>query len=167
MRAQHAVFIAKATNRVRETEGLSGSGRLDALVEALRIWPGLEGVEPLYVKAFSNEPTLEVAVGDVPFPMGPWVHSPADARISRLLYLPILAGDDNDSRQGKNPDQLAAAIESSDLGRRMLIRIRNGFIWSDQSRPVSAIDVTRDLVDRSDPHSPRYEARWADIVDRV
>ena len=167
VRAQRAVFIAKATNRVKETEGLSGPGRLDALVEALRIWPELEGVEPLYVKAFSSEPTLEVAVGDVPFPLGPWVHSPADARVSRLLYLPILASDDNDSRQGKNPDQLAAAIESSDLGRRMLIRIRTGFVWSDQSRPVSAIDVTRDLVDRSDPHSPRYEAHWADIVDRV
>ena len=167
VRAQRALFIAKATKRVKETEALSGPGRLDALVEALRIWPELEGVEPLYVKAFSNEPTLEVAVGDVPFPTGPWVHSPADARISRLLYLPILASDDNDSRQGKNPDQLAAAIESSDLGRRLLIRIRAGFVWSDQSRPVSAIDVARDLVDRSDPHSPRYEARWADIVDRV
>jgi len=167
VKAERALFIAKATDRVKTTEGSSGPVRLDALVEALRIWPTLNGVEPLYVKAFAAEPTLEVAVNDVSFPLGPWVHSPADARVSRLLYRPILARDDDDSRQGKNSDQLAAAIETSDLGRRLLIRIRPGFVWSDQSRPVSAIDVARDLVDRSDPHSPRYEARWADIVDRV
>jgi peptide/nickel transport system substrate-binding protein len=167
VKAERALFIAKATDLVKSTEESSGPVRLDALVEALRIWPALNGVEPLYVKAFAAEPTLEVAVNDVSLPLGPWVHSPADSRVSRLLYRPILAKDDNDSRQGKDPNQLAAAIETTDLGRRLLIRIRPGFVWSDQSRPVSAIDVARDLVDRSDPHSPRYEARWADIVDRV
>jgi peptide/nickel transport system substrate-binding protein len=167
VKAERALFIARAMERVKSTEGSSGPVRLDALVEALRIWPGLEGVEPLYVKAFAAEPTLEVAVNDVSLPLGPWVKSPADLRVSRLLYRPILTSDDDDSRKGKNPDQLAASIESSDLGRRLLIRIRAGFVWSDQSRPVSAIDVARDLVDRSDPHSPRYVARWDDIVDRV
>ena len=43
--------------------------------------------------------------------------------------------DDDDARKGKAPDQLAAAIESSDLGRRLLIRVRPGFLWSDGSRP--------------------------------
>ena len=147
--------------------GLNGPERLDGLAEALRIWPELDGVEPLYNKAFAAEPTLDVAVTDVARPAGAWVRSPADARISRLLYRPILASDDDEARQGKKPGQLAAAIESSDLGRRLVIRIRPGFFWSDGSRPVSAIDVARDLVDRTDPHSPRYEARWADLLDRV
>ena len=27
--------------------------------------------------------------------------------------------------------------------------------------------MARDLVDRIDPHSPRYAARWAELLDRV
>ena len=146
---------------------MNGPERLDGLTEALRIWPELDGVLALYNKAFAAEPTLDVAVSDVAVPLGPWVHSPADARLTRLLYRPILASDDDDARKGKKPGQLAASIESSDLGRRLLLRIRPGSLWSDGSRPVSAIDVARDLVDRTDPHSPRYEARWADLLDRV
>ena len=83
------------------------------------------------------------------------------------MYRSILASDDDDARQGKRTGQLAAAIESSDLGRRLVIKVRPGFHWSDGSRPVSAIDVGRDLIDRTDPHSLRYEARWADLLDRV
>jgi peptide/nickel transport system substrate-binding protein len=167
VKQMRALFVAKAKERVNSSESAPPSERLDALVEALRIWPALEGVEPLYKKAFSEEPTLEVAVNDVAFPLGPWVRTPADQRISRLLYRAILTNDDDDARQGKRPGQLAAAIESSDLGRRMVIKIRPSFHWSDGSRPVSAIDVGRDLIDRTDPHSLRYEARWADLLDRV
>ena len=48
-----------------------------------------------------------------------------------------------------------------------MIRLRPGATWSDGSRPVSAIDVAHSLIERSDPHSPTYEARWADLLDRV
>ena len=78
-----------------------------------------------------------------------------------------MESDDEDARRGKRADQLVAGIESSELGRRLLIRIRNSFLWSDGSRPASAIDVARDLIDRTDPNSPRYLARWADLLDRV
>ncbi len=162
-----AVFIGKASRKVKEAEAASGAERLDAVTSALRIWPTLEGAAELYTKAFVALPTLEVAVSDVADPLGPWVRTPADQRISRLLYWPILAVDDDNGRKGKRAGQLAAAIETSDLGRRMLIRLRPGVPWSDGSRPVSATDVARDLVDRTDPHSPRYEARWADLLDRV
>jgi peptide/nickel transport system substrate-binding protein len=161
------LFIKRATDRVKASETASPSQRLEALTEALRIWPTLEGVEPIYRKAFTEEPTLEVAVNDVASPLGPWVRTPADERISRLLYRPILITDDADARQGKKPGQLAAGIESTELGRRLVMKIRGGFHWSDGSRPVSAIDVGRDLIDRTDPHSPRYDARWADLLDRV
>jgi peptide/nickel transport system substrate-binding protein len=40
-------------------------------------------------------------------------------------------------------------------------------MWSDGSRPVAAVDLARALIDRSDPHSPKYQARWADVLDRV
>jgi peptide/nickel transport system substrate-binding protein len=167
VKQMRALYISKAKQFEHDTEGLSGPERLDGLTEALRIWPELEGAAALYNTAFAAEPTLTVAVTDVAVPLGPWVRTPADARISRLLYRPILASDDDDGRKGKHLGQLAAAIESTDLGRRLLIRVRSGFYWSDGSRPVSAIDLARDLVDRTDPHSPRYEARWADLLDRV
>jgi peptide/nickel transport system substrate-binding protein len=167
VRLMRALFIARATARVQESESERAPERLDALAEALRIWPTLPGIEPVYVRAFADEPTLEVGVTDVAAPLGPWVHSPADARVSRLLYRPLLASDDEEARKGKRPGQLAASVESSDLGQRLVIRIRPGILWSDGSRPVSAIDVGRDLIDRTDPHSPRFDARWSDMLDRV
>jgi peptide/nickel transport system substrate-binding protein len=160
-------FIAKATKRFKDAEAASGPQRLDALVDALRIWPALEGVESRYLKAFAAEPTLEVGVTDVATLLGPWVHSRADKRVTRLLYRPILASDDDDARQGRRPGQLAASIETTDLGRRLMIRIRSGFLWSDGSRPASVSDVAHALIDRSDPHSPNYEARWAELLDRI
>jgi peptide/nickel transport system substrate-binding protein len=160
-------FVAKAQQLVAQSETAHPPERLDALVLALRIWPTLPGIEPLYREAFAAEPTLEVAVTDIPSPLGPWVRSPADVRVTRLLYLPILASDDEDARQGKRSMQLASGVEASDLGRRLLLRIRSGMLWSDGSRPVSAVDVARDLIDRTDPNSKRYEARWADLLDRA
>ncbi|HLH29338.1 MAG TPA: ABC transporter substrate-binding protein, partial [Acidimicrobiales bacterium] len=167
VRALRSLFVARATDRRKQGEGKGPAERLDALTDALRIWPTLPGAEEEYVKAFQAEPTLEVAVADVAGSVGPWVHSRAEARVTRLLYRPLLATDDQEARQGKRPGQLAAAIESSDLGRRLLIRLRSGPTWSDGSRPVSASDVAHALIERSDPHSPSYEARWADLLDRV
>lgn len=161
------LFVARAAERARQGESAGPAGRLDALVEALRIWPDLPGADERYNQAFQAEPTLDVGVTDVPSPPGPWLHSRADVRVNRLLYRPILEADDEESRRGKRPGQLAAEIETSDLGHRLIIRLRPGPTWSDGSRPVSAIDVAHSLIERSDPHSPTYEARWADLLDRV
>lgn len=160
-------FVARSSGRVQEAGALSGSARLDALVDALRIWPTLDGAEALYQRAFAECPTLDVGVSDVPNPLGPWLRSPADARVSRLLFRPILADDTDDAKQGKTPGQLASALESSDLGRRLVMRIQPGIAWSDGSRQASATDVARALIDRTDPNSTRYQARWADVLDRV
>ena len=112
-------------------------------------------------------PTLDVAVPDVSHPVGPWVRSPADARLTRLLYRPILADDSDEARQGKAAGQLAAPVEFSDLGRRLIFRLQPGIDWSDHSRQVSAVDLARGLIDRSDPNSLKFQARWADLLDRV
>ena len=160
-------FIARASKQVKDAESRSGAERLDGLIDALRIWPTLEGAESLYIKAFESMPTLDVAVADIARPLGPWVRSPADARVSRLLYWPILAADSDDAKAGKVAGQLAAGLQSSDLGRRLLFRLRDGIVWSDQSRRVTAVDVARALIDRSDPSSSKYQARWAFLLDRV
>ncbi|HMF36765.1 MAG TPA: ABC transporter substrate-binding protein, partial [Isosphaeraceae bacterium] len=174
MAAEHPVvrdlrnrFIARASQHLKDAESRSGPERLDALVDALRIWPTLDRAESLYTKAFEAVPTLDVAVSDVPRPLGPWLRSPADARVCRLLYRPILSSDSDDARAGKAPGQLAAALESSDLGRRLIFRLRDGIPWSDRSRQVTAADVARALIDRSDPNSSKFQARWADLLDRV
>jgi peptide/nickel transport system substrate-binding protein len=160
-------LIERASQRFQAAGSLTGPERLDALTEAVRIWPDLSDAASQYEEAFRNEPTLDVAVPDVANPVGPWVHSPADARISRLLYRPVLMADDDAARRGEAPEQLASSIESTDLGRRLVIQVREGMTWSDGSRPVSSIDLARTFIDRSDPHSPRYQARWADLLDRV
>jgi peptide/nickel transport system substrate-binding protein len=174
MAPEHAVvremrdrFITRARDKVKDDESQSGPGKLDALVDALRIWPAVEGGENLYKQAFAQCPTLDVGVRDVPNPLGPWLRSPADARVSRLLYVPILAADSEDAKHGRVPGQLAGALESSDLGRRLIFRVQPGIPWSDGSRPASAVDVARALIDRTDPNSTKFQARWADLLDRV
>ena len=160
-------FIAKAQQLAQSAAKKEGPDRLDAIAEALRVWPALEGAEASYRAAFSENATLDVAVLDVPRAVGPWIRSPADERITRLLYLPVLARDDDEAVQGKADRQLAVSVTSSDLGRRSLIKLRPGILWNDGSRPVSAIDVARALTEATDPQSPRYNARWADLLDRV
>jgi peptide/nickel transport system substrate-binding protein len=55
----------------------------------------------------------------------------------------------------------------SELGRGIKVALKPGPSWSDDSRPVSAIDAARSLADRALPTSPGYNARWADILERV
>ena len=126
VKAMRSLYVNKADQFVKDTEGLKGPERLDGLTLALRIWPELDSALSVYDKAFAAEPTLDVAVSDVAVPLGPWVRSPADARVTRLLYRPILVSSDDDAKKGKRPGQLAASLESSDLGRRLLIADQSG-----------------------------------------
>lgn len=167
VRTQRDRFAAKARGLVERAERQDGAERLDSLTAALRVWPALEGAGPRYSEAFRAEPTLDVAVCDLPRSIGPWVRSPADERVTRLLFLPILASDEEEATQGQRPGQLAEGLETADLGRRLVLRVRSDVRWSDGSRPVSAIDVARTLSDRAEPTSPLYSARWADLLDRV
>lgn len=160
-------FIGRAQALVNESSRHEGAGRLDRLSEALRVWPESPGAGARYDEAFSALPTLDVAVVDPPRAVGPRVRCPADERVWRLLYLPILASDDEESARGKRPGQLAARLESAELGRRLTLQVRPDIPWSDGSRTVSAIDVARALVARTEPRSPSYSARWADLLERV
>ncbi|HEX8200898.1 MAG TPA: ABC transporter substrate-binding protein, partial [Isosphaeraceae bacterium] len=164
-----ARFVARAQERVdAAAKATDAAERVDALTEALRIWPGLEAAAAAYPGAFAAVPTLEVAVLDVPRPVGPWVRSPVDERVWRLCYPSILAGAGEEATRGEPPGQLAAALEVVDLGRGLRIAVRRGPSWSgDPPRPVTAADVVRTLVDRADPRSPGFQARWADLVERI
>ena len=83
------------------------------------------------------------------------------------MYLPLMAGDDEASGRGETPGQLLAGLQSIELGRGLKITLKAGAVWSDGSRPVTAIDVARSLADRALSASPGYNARWADLLERV
>ena len=70
----------------------------------------LEGIEPLYKKAFSEEPTLEVAVNDVASPLGPWVRTPADAADQPAALSP----DPGQRRRRRPPGQEARPARRGD-----------------------------------------------------
>jgi peptide/nickel transport system substrate-binding protein len=160
-------FVAKAKGLVDQAAKLSGGEQLDALTDALRIWPALPGASEKFVQAFTPLPTLDVAVADLPKPVAPWVRSPATERIVRLVYMPILAAPTEAGVRGTLPGQLAAGLEKSELGRRLDLKLRPGIPWSDGSRPVGTIDLVRALSDRADPRSPAYNARWADLLETI
>ena len=137
------------------------------VTQSLRIWPSDENAAKTFEEEFRVLPTLDVGVVDLPRPVAPWVHSRAAARVSPLIYLPLLFDDSEDSQIGKPRSQLAANLELSDLGQRIEVTLRRGIIWSDGSRQVSAIDLVRALSDRAQPRSPSYNARWADLLERI
>ena len=167
VRAIHDQFLSKAVSLLKASATKPPAERLDAVSEALRVWPKLEGGDAAYREAFNVEPTLDVAVTDIPRNVGPWTRSPADDRVTPLLYQPVLARDDEEALQGKVAGQLATSVVASDLGRRIVVTLRSDVPWSDRSRPVSAIDVARALTDAAEPNSQRFNARWADLLERV
>jgi peptide/nickel transport system substrate-binding protein len=161
------LYVGRARGLLDRARAVMDGERLDLILEAASVWPALEGLESAYREAFAAMPTLDVAVADLPDPVGPWLKSSAAVRTAPLLYRPILASADEEGTKGSLPDQLAASVETVDLSRGMRIKIRTGFLWNDGSRPVSAIDVARSLVDRTVPTLPGYSARWADLLERV
>ena len=52
IKAMRALYVNKANQILKETDGLNGPERLDGLTEALRIWPELDGAFSLYEKGF-------------------------------------------------------------------------------------------------------------------
>ncbi len=167
VRALRDKFVNRASSLLKSAEAKPAVERLDTITEALRVWPEIPGGDSAYREAFSSEPTLDVAVVDVPRNVGPWVRTPADERIIPLLYRPVLARDDEEAFQGKADGQLAQSIATSDLGRKIVIALRKDVMWSDGSRAVSSMDVTRALTDAAEPNSLRYIARWADLIEKV
>ena len=160
-------FVSRARSLAESAQTKQGDARLDDLSEALKIWPATAGADLAYNSAFPASSTLDIAVLDIPRNIGPWVRTPADDRITRLLYRPVLVNDSDDALQGKAEGQLAVSVSTADLGRRVSVQLRGGVVWSDGSRVVSPIDVARALTDMAEPSSPRYNARWSDLLDRV
>ena len=134
-RAARANFVARAKALMTQAARSSPSDRVDRLAEASRIWPETEGLEAAYREAFQAEPTLTVAVDDVASPVGPFPTSPASNRVAGLVYLPLLAGDDEASSRGEASGQLLAGLEQGELGKVLKIRLKLGPVWSDGSRP--------------------------------
>jgi peptide/nickel transport system substrate-binding protein len=163
----HSKFEGRAKELIEQAKKVKGAERLDLLLAAAAVWPKYPGLDADYREAFLESPTLDVAVADLPRPIGPWLRMSASARTSRLLYRPILGSTSEDAFKGLLPDQLASSIETFDLSRGLRIKLKSGFTWNDGSRPVSAIDVARSLADRAVPTHPGYSARWADLLDRV
>lgn len=168
VREMTARYVARAEAAAKRAAAASDPAtRVDALAEALRIWPELDGAADAYRAAFAELPTLEVAVADLPRPPGPWLRSPADARTSRLFYRPLLAAPGEEALRGQLPGQLAARIDSADLGRRITITLRDGPTWDDGSGPVSAFDVMGSLADRARTGATQFQARWAALLRRI
>ena len=151
----------------RAEEAATPGEKVDQLGLALRIWPKQDEAVKPYEEAFRANPTIHVGVTDLPRPVAPWINSAASARVVPLLYLPVLIDDSEEAQIGKRPGQLAANIELGDLGRRLEIAIRPGLRWNDGSRTISSIDLVRALSDRAQARSPSFNARWADLLERI
>jgi peptide/nickel transport system substrate-binding protein len=162
-----AELIKAATARASVPEDAGLAEKLDGLAEALRIWPRLEGGEGRYREAFAALPTLDVAVLDVPRTPGPWKRTPAESRVADLFFRPLSRATETEELTTSRPDQLLDSVEVGDLGRRWILRLQDGFAWSDQSGPVTSRDLLRGLTLRAESGSPGFDAGWADRLSRA
>lgn len=161
-------FAARAKEVAEAAEKSEDPGEgLDSWRESLRIWPLLEGGRARHDAAFSKAPTLDVGVTDEPGSRGLLGATAAAERISALVMSPILAGLDEAATTGQNPEQLAAGLETTQLGRSLTLTLREHRPWSDGSRSVLAIDVAWTLAEQARPESPLFRARWAQLLDRI
>ena len=163
-----AKFVSRAQSLVAAaSKAQEPDVRLDRLAEALQVWPEVDGGDRAYQEAFRQEPTVWVVVDDLPNSVGPFARSPSAERVNPLLYLPMLVADDDAAFRGELTGQLLAGWKVSEVGRVWRIDLKPIFRWSDDSRPVSAIDLARSFADHASPDSPGFNARWADLLDRV
>ena len=160
-------FVTKAQALAEQAEALEGADRTARLADALRVWPHDQEIADRYRVAFEAAPVLDVAVLDVPRRPGPFIECPADARLMGLLYRSILDEATEAAAKGVPPDQIAAELRVSDIGRRLELTLKPGIVWNDGTREVGAADVARALSDRALPSNAGYDARWADLLDRV
>ena len=120
-------FIGLARQWVEKAGKREGFDRLDALTEALRVWPALEGAGRALRRGVRGPRRRSTS---------PWWtcrgrSGPGSAR------RPTSASRDSSScrcspattrtaMQGKLPGQLASGLETADLGRKLVIRLRRG-----------------------------------------
>ncbi len=162
-------LLEQARRLVRRAEDrrVAQATRLDLLTEAVAVWPQDDTVASAYREAFLALPTLTVGVDDLASRVSPWLHSDAERRVAELIYVPLLADTSEDALLGKSPDQIAEQVEVSDLGRELVVTVRDGITWSDGSRDASPTDVARILIDRANPKSDGFQASWANLLERV
>lgn len=160
-------FAAEARAIVDRANARQGYERYDLLVQALEIWPELEGGRELLREAFESGATLEVAVFDLPRVVTPFVPSPSAERLGHLLYRPVLLATDDASARGEVPGQLARSVDKTEIGRRLTVQLRTDVPWSDGSRVVNAFDVASALADRGDPNSRFSNSRFSSLLERV
>ncbi len=167
VRRLSARFEAEANRMSERAESAVGADRVVQLGEAVRIWPRDSSLVERYQTTFKESPVLDVAVLDVPRRPGPYVECSADDRVIQLLYHPILRDTSQEAVTGERDGQLTAKLEITDIGRRLLLQLNPGVLWNDESRTVGAADVARALSDRALPSSPGFDARWANLLDRI
>ncbi len=153
VREGRGFYEGRARSFFDRAKKADGAARLDMIRTAADVWPALDGLESVYREAFAAMPTLDVAVAELPEPVGPWVNSAASARTSALLYRPILAATTEEGLKGSLPGQLAASVETFDSSREGSGSIRPVRLER-RLALVAALDVARMLVDRAVP-TPR------------
>ena len=140
-----------------------------AIREVFRVWPNLSGATELRRTIQDLYPRIVVGVTS-PAPKMPSRFSYWDnwsCRRTRRLTERTLMEFKGPGAEGGEYVCPFGEFETSDLGRRLTLQIRQGIRWSEGSDVLTGTDVARRLFEMADPRSPVYNPVWRELSPRV
>ncbi len=137
------------------------------IIQAASMWPSLPGLEADFKRIFAKYPILHVGVRELPERFSPWAPpGTPDTRVAQLMHIPLMEVSGVGEKTVYS-SRILSDIESSELGRRLTLRVKPGLLWSDGEKPITAHDVARSISIRSDKKIPNHDAALASVLKEV
>ncbi|GEM_PF-955402 len=165
-------FSAEAESLRKEAKSKSAAGAnreaAFLILQAVDIWPKLNGIDEDFNSIFAKYPILIVGVRELPLRFAPWAPTGTpDARVAQLLQLPLMEISGVGENTSFSSRILGSQPELAELGRQITLRIKPGLKWSDGEKVITATDIARSITTRCDPNLAGYDAALASVVKQV
>ncbi|NUQ61328.1 MAG: hypothetical protein HUU20_02500 [Pirellulales bacterium] len=139
----------------------------EAVRRQIRVWPQTPNAKETAQAVHDKYPRVVVGVASVARDLGParladW----AARRSSRLVYrtLTEFLGPGTDGGKYQCP---VGQMETEELGRRLVFRLKPGLRWSSGDAVLTSYDLARRLLALADPRDRAYCVEWDALLDQV
>jgi ABC-type transport system substrate-binding protein len=139
----------------------------EAAQRLLYVWPYLDEAKTFFEELYAAWPRVVVGVTAPSPPVDqPRLASWSARRDGRLLHrlLVEFIGPGAEGGQYACP---FGQMERTDIGRRVIFRLKRGLTSSTDGSHVTGYDVARQLVALADTRQPGFEPTWADLFGGV
>ncbi|MEX2173951.1 MAG: ABC transporter substrate-binding protein [Pirellulaceae bacterium] len=158
-------LLAEAQNHLAAGKPRDG---YQASVQMLQVWPAIEGGQAAARAIHAQYPVVTVGVVEPaqwPSPartLDDW----ADRRTIGLLARPLAEPAPDGAEGPPFHSPLGDLVRGGD-SQQLTLGVAPNLTWLNPPRSLTAQDVARSLLARTDPSSPHYDGAWAGVVAQV